>query len=349
MTETSSYDQVRTMVISYERTTTSWSAGKIHSELGILSSGPSSNVVSNNGVAPMEIDRVEKGKQKGKSKGKSKDKNNFKGKGKGKNEKGKGKSSQPSQRAATANDQCLHCGRYGHFKRDCWKLHGKPDSKKVNQVESQTTTSTATSSSGGGPSISPPSTAAASSVRLFTSLDHMHGPLIEDLDDLEICDLTMHDSSGFCNMVSQMHDGLDTLDSTCDGVYMECCECFDMSYSDSDSNWTICDFSDDTALQTFQMTLVCNLFLAFVKEMMNHFQSELLAFLSQETWRWCWILELMALCCRWSTATLASLTLRLMVLHLLMHKVSLFVSKMPGLQKYVSVLSFSKRDSSLLQ
>ncbi|CAL1141051.1 unnamed protein product [Cladocopium goreaui] len=76
MTETSSYDQVRTMVISYERTTTSWSAGKIHSELGILSS----------------------------------------------------------------------------------------DSKKVNQVESQTTTSAATSSSGGGPSISPPSTAAVMGV-----------------------------------------------------------------------------------------------------------------------------------------------------------------------------------------
>ncbi|CAL1136540.1 unnamed protein product [Cladocopium goreaui] len=260
MSETSSYDQVRAMVISYERTTTSWSAGKIHSELGILSS------------------------------------------------------------AATANDQCLHCGRYGHFKRDCWKLHGKPDSKKVNQVESQTATSTATSSSGGGPSISPPSTAAASSVRLFTSLDHMHGPLIEDLDDLEVCDLTMHDSSGFCNMVSQMHDGLDTLDSTCDGVYMECCECFDMSYSDSDSNWTICDFSDDTALQIFSDDIALQPFLAFVKEMVNHFQSEQLAFLSQETWRWCWILELMALCCRWSTATLASLTLRLMVLHLLMHK-----------------------------
>ena len=93
----------------------------------------------------MEIDSVEKGKQKGKSKGKSKDKNSFKGKGEGKNEKGKGKSSQPSQRAATASDQCLHYGRYGHFKRDCWKLHGKPDSKKVNQVEWQTATSTATS------------------------------------------------------------------------------------------------------------------------------------------------------------------------------------------------------------
>ena len=49
----------------------------------------------------------------------------------------------------------------------------------------------------------------------------------------------------------QMHGGLDTVGSTRDGVYMECCECFDMSYSDSDSNWTICDFSDDTALQTF--------------------------------------------------------------------------------------------------
>ena len=50
------------MVISYERTTTSWSAGKIHSQLGILPSGPTQNTVSNNGVAPMEIDRVEKGK-----------------------------------------------------------------------------------------------------------------------------------------------------------------------------------------------------------------------------------------------------------------------------------------------
>ena len=85
------------MVISYERTTTSWSAGKIHSELGILPSGPTQNNVSNNVVAPMEIDRGEKVKQKGKGKEKYKGKNNPKGKGKGKNEKGKGKSSQPSR------------------------------------------------------------------------------------------------------------------------------------------------------------------------------------------------------------------------------------------------------------
>ena len=46
--------------------------------------------VSNTGLAPMEVDRVEKGKQKGKAKGKTKGKNSPKGKGKGKSDKGKG-------------------------------------------------------------------------------------------------------------------------------------------------------------------------------------------------------------------------------------------------------------------
>ena len=77
LNETSNYDQVRGMVVSYERTTTSWSPGKIHSELGILpqSQNQSFNQSSNNtGLAPMEIGRFEKGKNKGKSKGKSKGK-----------------------------------------------------------------------------------------------------------------------------------------------------------------------------------------------------------------------------------------------------------------------------------
>ena len=43
------------------------------------------------GVAPMEIDRFEKGGKKGKSKGKSKEKIVPKGKSKGKNDAGKGK------------------------------------------------------------------------------------------------------------------------------------------------------------------------------------------------------------------------------------------------------------------
>jgi len=132
------------MVIGYERTTMTWSPGKIHSELGILSN-PSSNAAqpSNNmGLAPMEIDRFEKGKNKGKSKGKSKGKDGRKGKGKSKNDKGKGKSNKGSGRAAISSDQCLHCGKYGHFKRDCWKLNGRPDTKNVNQVESSNQSAT---------------------------------------------------------------------------------------------------------------------------------------------------------------------------------------------------------------
>ena len=37
LTESATYSQVRAMVIGYERTTMTWSPGKIHSELGILS------------------------------------------------------------------------------------------------------------------------------------------------------------------------------------------------------------------------------------------------------------------------------------------------------------------------
>ena len=50
LNETSTYDQVRAMVVSYERATTSWSPGKIHSELGILpqSQNQSFNQSSNN-------------------------------------------------------------------------------------------------------------------------------------------------------------------------------------------------------------------------------------------------------------------------------------------------------------
>ena len=36
LTESATYSQVRAMVIGYERTTMTWSPGKIHSELGIF-------------------------------------------------------------------------------------------------------------------------------------------------------------------------------------------------------------------------------------------------------------------------------------------------------------------------
>ena len=46
LSETSTYDQVRAMVVSYERTTTSWSPGKIHSELGILPQSQNTTSIS---------------------------------------------------------------------------------------------------------------------------------------------------------------------------------------------------------------------------------------------------------------------------------------------------------------
>eukprot|EP00435_Cladocopium_sp_Y103_P063021 s303_g24.t1 len=250
LNESSTYNEVTLYQHSILAWCSSWTPSKIHSELGILpqSSSSVSNPNANNmGPAPMEIDRFEKGKGKGKSKGKQKGKDNPKGKGKSKSDKGKGKPGKGSTRTATSSDQCLYCGKYGHFKRDCWKLHGRGDQKNVNQVESNAANSGAASSSASTTSAAPSSSAAgaSSSVRLFTA-----GPIIEDLDeDLELRDLTAYDSFGACNMFSQVSPcsssewfDLD-LDDTAltDRVYTERCSHFDMTYTDHDDMWTCCE------------------------------------------------------------------------------------------------------------
>ena len=246
MTEHSSYAQVRELVLSYETVTTTWSAGRIHSELGILPS--SSTATSSSGPAPMEIDRFEKGKKgRGKGKMKSKDSSFSKGKAKGKFDKGKGKSKQDvsKPRMATSNDQCLHCGKYGHFKRDCWKLHGKPtNAKNVNQVSEETTQNTGSASSGISSSAASTVTASASgSVRLFSSYV---GPIVEELpsdDDGEIDfrDLTMYESSGHCNVVSCADFSPAKNFDFVEEAYMSACAHFDISCSDDDGIWTVFD------------------------------------------------------------------------------------------------------------
>ena len=229
MTERSTYAQVREFVLS-----------RIQNELGIL---PSSSTVSSayDGPAPMEIDRFEKGKKgKGKGKQKSKDSSFSKRKTKGKFDKRKGKSKQDvsKPRAATSSDQCLHCGKYGHFKRDCWKLHGKPtNAKNVNQVER--TQNAGNSSSGiSSNAASTNMTSATGSVRL---LSPYVGPIIEELptsDELDF--LTMHESSGNCNVVSCAEishaDDLDHVEE----AYMCACTHFNMSCTDDDGIWTFC-------------------------------------------------------------------------------------------------------------
>ena len=224
MTEHSTYAQVREQ-----------------NELGIL---PSSSTASSayNGPAPMEIDRFEKGKKgKGKGKQKSKDSSFSKGKTKGKFDKGKGKSKQDvsKPRAATSSDQCLHCGKYGHFKRYCWKLHGKPiNAKNVNQVEE--TQNAGNSSSGASSSAASTNmTSATGSVRLFSSYV---GPIMEELPSSDELDfLTMRESSGNCNVLSCAEispaDDLDHVEET----YMCVCTHFDMSCTDDDGIWTLCD------------------------------------------------------------------------------------------------------------
>ena len=84
MDDSASYASVRAFVLSYEVTTTTWSAAKVHQSLGVTE--PPSEAV------PMEVDALTKGKGKGKGKGKQ---SKGKGKGDGKNSKGgqgKGKS-----------------------------------------------------------------------------------------------------------------------------------------------------------------------------------------------------------------------------------------------------------------
>ena len=129
--EDSSYSIVRSLVVAYEQTTSSWTDKRIYSEVGV-SLGAVGSYAAPGGAAPMEVDAVQqqpwKGKGVGKkgSFGKSKGKGKFNDKGKGK---GKGKQSEKGKNSGKTNSfqngqviYCHYCGKQGHKKNECYKF-----------------------------------------------------------------------------------------------------------------------------------------------------------------------------------------------------------------------------------
>ena len=207
MSDSSSYQQVRSYILGYEVVTTSWSTARVHSELGVVGSYASGG----QGAQAMEIDAIAyKGKGKGKSKdgfiqkgkGKGKEKGKFGGKGnvsqnwnshqfKGGKSKGKdfskGKSSGKSMQTSKLDpNQCSYCLNFGHRKAQCRKFMSDRNSGNVRQINDEsydgqstaadTTASTVPTSAGvSNAGSSNPST--AQNVRKITRVT----PYVQDL------------------------------------------------------------------------------------------------------------------------------------------------------------------------
>ena len=157
ITETSTYQDLRGLIERWDTSQTRWSTS-LASTYGISAS-------SGGGPAPMEIDRVSKGKDKGKDKGKGKGKGKHQnqqypqsGKGKGK-DKGKGKGKQQNQQYPQSGKGnykstalCGWCQKPGHYKRECrafqaYLRQNGQDSQGARQVQDASVASTSGSAS----------------------------------------------------------------------------------------------------------------------------------------------------------------------------------------------------------
>eukprot|EP00439_Symbiodinium_sp_Y106_P003077 s11912_g1.t1 len=151
ITETSTYQDLCGLIERWDTSQTRWSTS-LASTYGISAS-------SGGGPAPMEIDRVSKGKDKGKDKGKGK------GKGKHQNQqypqsgKGKGKGKQQNQQYPQSGKGnykstalCGWCQKPGHYKRECrafqaYLRQNGQDSQGARQVQDASAASTSGSAS----------------------------------------------------------------------------------------------------------------------------------------------------------------------------------------------------------
>ena len=281
MTESSTYDQVRTSVLAYEQVTMTWSPNKVHSEFGV---GSHASHGQHQGVAPMEIDRVGfndnwnsgKGKGKGKNKGKhGKGKGGpsppFKGKGKGPGKfNGKGKhqyqhQQQQQDRPRVDQNVCLYCNKPGHWKRDCRAFKRDQQNQQVRQVEqappgnASSSASTAPPPSSGaasnaGSTLTQPSSAAAYNmqqqqqrqIRLLPFAEERDEDFHAFHDEPYFADLTnlSASSSGNIFMMSSAESDFATVSHEIASprlVYKSACPTFDMTYSDSDMDWMFAD------------------------------------------------------------------------------------------------------------
>ena len=213
MSDTSSYQQVRSYILGYEVVTTSWCTARVHSELGVVGSYASGG----QGAAPMEIDAIaHKGKGKGKDafgskgKGRGKDKGKFGGEGNvsqnlnhswnsqsSKGGKSKGKDSSTGKSSGGKSwgqsptklgpNQCSYCLNFGHRKFQCRKFQADKSSGSVRQINgdsfdgcstaAETLISAVPTSAGVSTALTSSSSNAACNVRKITSVT----PYLQDL------------------------------------------------------------------------------------------------------------------------------------------------------------------------
>ena len=150
----------------------------------------------------------------------------------------------------------------------------------MNQVSDETQ-SVAGSAAPSTASTSLPSSASA--VRLFSA---MASPVIEELcsgdSDFELRDLTAYDTGGNINMVFMLKFHLMTTFCMADRACMKRFVHFDISYSDDDDSWTVCNSPSFDLLYSD----VC------ISDEVDCIRA--LGLPALHLWRWCWTLVLMA-------------------------------------------------------
>ena len=169
LNEGSSYQKIREAVLAFDTANTKWNES---AELSFTSTtSPIQFSADPSGLAPMEIDRVQKGDGKSKGmkgkggkdgKGKSKGGKEDKGKGKGKGKPlggkpdGKGKASKEQKgKGKGVGDTCWTCGRPGHHSKDCWRVRqveAPPSHSGGSSSQTTTSPSTTLSTTSGGES-----------------------------------------------------------------------------------------------------------------------------------------------------------------------------------------------------